>query len=79
MMSMTQRLWLNWQPVSQAMKSSKNFAATFIGEQIDILAKLAHLEGLETVAFILQMAKAEVVDRSTKKGQRERYDQHRAD
>ena len=41
------------------MKSTEIVLATFIGEQVDILAKMARLEGLEMLAFILQMAKLE--------------------
>lgn len=41
------------------MKSHENFLVEFIGEQVDILAKLARLDGLEVLAFILQMAKTE--------------------
>ena len=41
------------------MKNADKFLPAFIGEQVDILAKMAQLEGFETLAFILQMAKAE--------------------
>jgi hypothetical protein len=41
------------------MKSQENFLVEFIGEQVDTLAKMARLDGLEVLAFILQMAKAE--------------------
>mgnify|MGYP001306781008 CR=1 FL=1 len=41
------------------MKSHEKFLVKFIGEQADTLAKMARLDGLEVLAFILQMAKAE--------------------
>lgn len=48
------------------MKSHENFLVEFIGEQVDMLAKMARLDGLEVLAFILQMAKAET-DQAQKK------------
>jgi hypothetical protein len=62
----------------QAMKNSESFPATFIGEQVDILAKLARLEGLETLAFILELAKAETLLAKDDAPQRKRHDEHRA-
>jgi hypothetical protein len=41
------------------MNNRENILAEFIAEQADILAKLAQIEGLETLAVILHMAKAE--------------------
>jgi hypothetical protein len=70
---------INLRLVKQLMKTVGNFPARFIGEQVDILAKLARLEGLEKLASILRMAKAETV-RVEEEGssQRERHDQYRA-
>lgn len=41
------------------MKTQENFLVEFIGEQADMLAKMARIDGLEVLALILQMAKAE--------------------
>jgi hypothetical protein len=44
---------------SKGMKTQENFLVEFISEQVDMLAKMARIDGLEALAFILQMAKAE--------------------
>lgn len=48
------------------MRNQETFLVEFIGEQADMLAKMARLGGQEALAFILQMAKAEA-DRTQKK------------
>ena len=41
------------------MRNQGNYLIEFIGEQADVLAKMARVDGLDSLAFILQMAKAE--------------------
>ena len=41
------------------MRRSANYLAEFIGEQVEMLAKMARLDGFDDLAFILQVAKAE--------------------
>lgn len=41
------------------MRTQESFLLEFIGEQADMLAKMARIDGLEALAFILRMAKAE--------------------
>jgi hypothetical protein len=60
------------------MKDTENFLATFIGEQVDILAKMARVDGLETLAFILQMAKAETYNAQKTPDQSRSNGQYRA-
>jgi hypothetical protein len=48
------------------MRHQGNFLVEFIGEQVEVLAKMARIDGLEDLAFILQVARAEA-DRAQKK------------
>jgi hypothetical protein len=41
------------------MRHQGYFLLQFIGEQAEMLAKMARIDGLEDLSFILQMAKAE--------------------
>ena len=41
------------------MTKPEPFLLEFIGENADILAKMARIDGLDALAFILQMAKVE--------------------
>lgn len=41
------------------MRNQENYLIEFIGEQAEMLAKMAHIDGLDSLASILQMAKAE--------------------
>ena len=41
------------------MRRSPNYLAEFIGEQVEMLAKMARLDGFDDLAFILQVAQVE--------------------
>jgi hypothetical protein len=57
------------------MRHQGNFLLEFIGEQADILAKMARIDGLEDLAFVLQMAK-DKADLAQKKLHEDEDDEH---
>ena len=59
MMSDHSTLCPNGHGGNQVMRDPANFLAQFIGEQVEMLAKMARVDGLDDLAFKLQQAKAE--------------------